>query len=262
MPPLWGPGLSHPPRGLGSQPARRSPRVETPLLRYDHQGETCKLYSTLKKAAAIALVAVVSFTMATPARAVLVTYTTTGAWNPTASSPPGTSNPSITVSGVTLTFQGLTSTDIANPASFDSFGSFTTSGGASPVNLAGTLFTLYITTNVPSGPGLATFVDTVTGTIEIQSSSAYIQFQSPLSVTVVVPPPVGGTVTYTILNGDRSLTGAINLNAPKAGGATSNPATINGEIVVAIPEPTTIISALSGVIVLAGMARFRRRRAI
>jgi hypothetical protein len=33
-------------------------------------------------------------------------------------------------------------------------------------------------------------------------------------------------------------------------------------VTVSIPEPTTIISALSGMIVLAGMARFRRRRAI
>jgi hypothetical protein len=222
------------------------------------------LYSTLKKAAAIALVAVVAVTMATPAQATLVTYTTTGAWSPPAAVSPGSSPASIIVNGVTLTFTGLTNTVIASPATFGSFGSFTTSGGsANSVSLAGTSFTLYITTTVPSGPGLATFIDTVTGTIAFQSGTPYVQFQSPLSVTVVVPPPVGGTVTYTVLNADQGISGAVNLNPPGAGGATGSPSTINGEIVAAaIPEPTTIISALSGVIVLAGMARFRRRRAI
>lgn len=220
------------------------------------------LCSTLKKAAAFALVAMVAFTMTVPARAVTVTYTTTGAWSPPAAVAPGTSPASITVNGVTLTFTGLTNTVIASPATFGSFGQFTTSGGSAvPASLAGTNFTLYITTSVPAGPGLATFVDTVTGTIAIQNSQAYVQFQSPLSMTVVVPPPVGGSVTYTILNADQGLPGTVNLNPPGAGGVTSSPSTINGEIQASLPEPTTIVSALTGGIVLACIARFRRLRA-
>jgi len=216
------------------------------------------LRSTLKKTAAFALVAVVAFAMATPARAVLVTYSTYGSWTAT---PTGTTVAADTINGVTITFNGVTNNDLvgAGSPSFDSFGTFTVTGGSStPKSVAGLTFTLYIVQTSPTAvaPGYVAFTSTTAGTIATNNSSANVQFAAPLTETLVVPGPVGGSVTYDILNN-----GLVHLSPPGAGGAAGNPQNIAGEVLASVPEPTTIVSALSGLVIFACVARFRRRRA-
>ena len=216
------------------------------------------LHFGLKKVAAFALVAVVVLTMTAPAKAVLVSYSTYGSWTGTAT---GTTPAADTINGVTITFNGVTNNDMVGPGSpsFDSFGTFTVTGGsATPKSVAGLTFTLYVleSSPTPAAPGYVVFTGTTAGSIGTGNSSATIQFAAPLTETLLAASPAGGSVTYDILNN-----GLIHLSPPGSGGAAGNPQNIPGEVVATIPEPTTIISAVSGLIVLAGVARFRRRAA-
>lgn len=221
------------------------------------------LLSGFKKTSVFALVALAVAAMATDARAMLVTYETTGAFD---GSPayPGLATTSTTINGITIAFTGITSNTV-NTNTTGGFGSFVTSGNvANLASIAGHFFTLFITQTAPPGLNHGSYVGTLVGQIKVQQSQAYVEF-SPTSQSITTAS--GVTSSYKVLNADEvngqgvPKEGSVSLNAPAAGGGDGAASTINGFISTSVPEPATIASAVAGLILLAGVARFRRRAA-
>jgi hypothetical protein len=219
------------------------------------------LLGLFKKLGVLALVACVA-TLALPSAnaGLIVEYATTGAFDGSPVSP-GTTTASLTVTApggttTTITFTGFSDT-IITPSN-DSFGDFVVSGGTVSQSLAGHTFTLYITQITPPGLGLGTFDATLTGTIVVLSSQAYVEFST---LSQVIDTASDGPVTYQVTNNDRVggpvTPGAIALAPPKTGGAAGNPTTINGYI-SSVPEPSTIAMAFSALPVM-GLFLVRRR---
>jgi hypothetical protein len=220
----------------------------------------------LKKIAVLSLIATAA-TLAAPttAKAVVVTYSTTGQFDINPPAYPGTDPAAVTVGTTTVTFNGVTRTvDTDETGSNSGFGSFVVSGGTSVDQaLAGHTFNLFITQVTPPGANHATFTSLLSGTVRINNSKAYVEFQNPLSQTVVAAD--GTNTTYLILNSDKILGGSpvpgtVALNAPQTGGLAGNPSTINGFVTAVVPEPTTMASAVIGLVLFAGAARFRSRK--
>ena len=219
------------------------------------------LIGLLKKVTAFTMLGV-ALTLAapTPAKAIIVTYDTTGAFDGLPIYP-GASPVALTVGTTTVTFTGFADTvDTDGTGSNDKFGTFSVSGGTNvDQSLAGHTFTLYITQLAPPAVNHGTFTSTLTGTIRILNSKAYVEFNTT-TATINGLAGIGGTATYKILNADEVLGGVPkpgSVSLPTPGGNS----TINGFITAAVPEPSTMASAAIGLVVLAGAARFRRRKA-
>ncbi len=194
-----------------------------------------------------ALAALLVVGSVTPARAIPVTYSTSGVF--------GSSGTNIlTQDGVRIDFNNLASTTVNPPPTTNAlFGSFTTvTVPASPgITLVDT-FTLTITQTGPAPGGTAVFTSTVGGTIFIGNSQAFIQFAAPLARII----SAGGFATsYRIVEGDTANPGRLELF-----GNTGQVSTLNGEIgIAAVPEPGTMALACIALPLL-GLGYARRRQ--
>jgi hypothetical protein len=181
-----------------------------------------------------------------------IDFIATGQFDP----PTGTSVYSTTEStSVTYTSLGVT-TASAPPTDNVSLGTFTTASGASassPITIPATSFALTITDVTLGSPyfgDMITFTGTMSGTLSSTSSSASVLFSSPLSETL------GGFV-FTIVSGDQSTPGRLNLNNPTSNGGVS---TIDALVTAAVPEPSSVVLLGLAVPALAGLAYRRARR--
>jgi len=186
---------------------------------------------------AIAMVAAVGVAVlgaASPARASLVTYSTTGTFD--SGDAAGTSVYSDLANGVRIEFLGIISQSVnANPSSTASFGNFNSSGttATTPVALSSG-FTLDIVQTAPAPGGAVTFVGSLHGTLAIDQGNAYVQFDAPLSQSIA-------NVLYQITEADNNTPGRANIVPPSVNGGLS---TVEGLVTVnAVPEPSTMVLA-------------------
>jgi len=199
---------------------------------------------SLKSAMAMAVVAGMAVLGgASPARAVLVTYTTVGTF--TGGDTTGTAVYTDAASGVRIAFLGVES-DTVDAPSQASFGQFDTNGTTS-TSLAGVsaTFQLDIFQSEPEVGGPATFVGSLNGTLSSNGSTAFVQFTGPLSQVIT-----GSTTetTYTIVEADRDPTGTpvegrANINPPSTQAGLSS---VEGFITTTggpnpVPEPSTLL---------------------
>jgi len=180
-------------------------------------------------------------------RADLVTYATTGTF--------GTSGTStFNQAGVNIVYNNGFGLNVnVSPSSLVSFGTFNTSATtAATLTPVTDTFTLKIFQTAPTA-GNITFLGSLTGTLSVDASGAFVRFDAPLSQLI-------SPETYTIVSADSNVAGRVNLSSPKANGGIS---TIAGQITAptAVPEPSTMALAATGGLTLAGLGYRRRMRA-
>jgi len=193
-----------------------------------------------------ALAAVLVVGAVTPARAVQVTYSTSGVF--------GSSGTALlSQGGAEIRYNPIATTVDGAPTTNALFGSFTTVGApAEPgVTLVDT-FSLTITQSAPAPGGEVVFTSSVGGRIYLNGSQAYVEFDDPLEQSLHVG---GFLTTYRILAGSASNPGRSALF-----GGLGQEAMINGEIsIVSAPEPGTMAMACLALPLL-GLGYLRRRR--
>lgn len=183
------------------------------------------------------------------AQAIPVTYGAVGAFSNTVPGPPTF----VTPNGITITYNlPGPQTVNADPVTNVSFGSFTTSGTSTASGVVfSTPFTLQIIQAVPTPGGTISFPATISGTIEGNSSMAFLRFTGPLTQTI-------GLVQYRIANAALGVPGQILIGAPTSGPPNARGITaIEGQITV-IPEPSAMV--LMGMGAVAPLALMLRRR--
>jgi len=184
-----------------------------------------------------------SMLVAGNARADIITYATSGTF--------GSSNTStFTSDGVSIIYNNGSGVNLnVNPSTQVSFGTFNTSAttATTPTTISDT-FTLTITQATPFGTGA--FVGTLSGTLSVDTSTAFVRFTGPLSLTI-------GRSVYSILSADTATPGRVNISPPRANAGIS---TIAGLITI-VPEPSTMALTALGGSVLLGLGHRSRRRA-
>jgi hypothetical protein len=186
---------------------------------------------------AIAMVAAVGIAVlgaASPARATLVTYSTTGTFS--GGDAGGTSVYLDAANGVQITFQGIISQTVnANPSTSASFGNFSTNGTTAPLPVGLTSgFTLDIVQTAPAPGGASTFVGSLHGTLAFDQGDAFVQFDAPLSQSIA-------NILYQITESDNNTAGRANIVPPSVNNGLS---TVEGSVTVnAVPEPSTMVLA-------------------
>ena len=149
----------------------------------------------------------------------------------------------------TVNYSSASSSATVPPATNVSLGTFTTTSSASPSSPdpVSDTFTLTVTDlNAPFGS--ITFTGTMSGDLSGSTSSAFIQFSTPLTQTL------DGFI-FTIVSNDAGSAGRVNLNAPTTNLGVS---AIEGSI--SVPEPASIVLLGLAFPALAGLAYRRTRR--
>lgn len=172
----------------------------------------------------------------------IVTYTTVGIFASSGTNTYSNGN-------VTITFDDITTQSVTAP-SVMSFGQFDTTGTTS-TSLQGVsdTFTLQLFQTAPTVGGPLTYVGSLTGTLSVDTSGAYVLFAGPLTQSI-------GDVTYTMTEADNNTPGRANIVPPSV---NSGIASVEG-FVSAVPEPSSV--ALLGIglpIVFCGLRRLRAR---
>jgi hypothetical protein len=194
------------------------------------------------------LVALALFAMAPPnASAASLDYSTSGVFGSNSSS-------SITDSGITITLNPNVSNGlvIADGSTGNAaLGKFVVTGSfPSSANFSDT-FTLKVTQTQPTPGGNQTFGQaSISGNIAWNGASGFVQFTSPLSVTIGSNPPV----IYTISSADQTAPGKLLLNSPNSNGGET---TINGTATV-VPLPATANMGIALLVCLAGAGVWRK----
>jgi hypothetical protein len=168
-----------------------------------------------------------------------ITYLATGVFT--------TSGTSTFTNGVaSVTDTAIVSTASVPPPTFANLGTFTTVNPGSTQISANDTFTLTIENTATTDT--IKFSGTMSGSFSDTSSSAFIQFSTPLTQTL------DGFI-FTIVSADGGTPGRVNLNAPLTNGGQS---TINAS--VAIPEPASVVLLGLAVPAVAGLGYRRSRR--
>jgi len=181
------------------------------------------------------------------ASATTVTYSTSGSFGSNSLS-------TISSGGITILFLPASST--FNAPSNVSLGTFRISGtGSATANFSDT-FTLTVIQAVPLPGGSQQFGQaSVSGVISVNSGNAFVQFTSPLSVTIAGNP----SVTYSIASADNLTAGRLNLNFPVDNSGTGfADTTIQGAVAVPLPATANMGLILLGSV--AGLGLVRRLR--
>jgi hypothetical protein len=204
----------------------------------------------------LAFTAVSFFVLNHSAQAVPIAFTTTGTFsNPTGGCTAAVAN-TITCDGFLLSFSSTPTVEDV-PFGFSSvvnFGQVTTTGiNPTMVNGGGT-FNMQVTQTVPSptgGTSPFTYSASLTAQLIVSASNSFLQFSSPLTVTVTGTPY---NVIYSLTEGDDGVLGRSRIS-----GAGQAPLDINGSITpTAVPEPASLTLFGTGLLAL---ARRRLKRA-
>jgi len=195
--------------------------------------------------AVAAAVGIAVFGPASPARATFVTYSTVGIFS--GGDTPGTNTYLDAAHGIDIVFNGITTNSVTvPPASNASFGTFDSSATtATTLQTVASGFTLNIFQTSPSAGGPASFVGSLSGSLAIDNSQAFIVFSGGLTKSI-------GVVSYTIVSNDHSTPGRLDIVPPTTNSGLS---TLNG-VINAVPEPSAV--ALLGIGTFGALA-FRRR---
>lgn len=176
----------------------------------------------------------------------IVSYSTTGTFNG------GPSNV-LTAGTGTLTYLGgggSVDLGVINPSNA-TFGTFNTSGFTSLESLAGNTFTLTINQTGPVADS-GTLNATLTGTIQVNASSAFVKFASP---TITLAPGL----TYEIFQTAKGVA-IVPPSTDQGGTVLGGTTTLQGQIFTStVPEPGTV--GLMGLGLVAVGYAARRRRA-
>jgi PEP-CTERM motif len=168
-----------------------------------------------------------------------ITYLATGVFTTS-----GTST--FTNGAASVTDTAIVSMANVPPTTFANLGTFTTVNPGSTQISANDTFTVTIE-NILTTDTIK-FSGTMSGSFSDTSSSAFIQFSTPLTQTL------DGFI-FTIVSADGGTPGRVNLNAPMTNGGAS---TINAT--VAVPEPASVVLLGLAVPALAGLGYRRSRR--
>jgi hypothetical protein len=185
------------------------------------------------------------------AQAEMVTYSTVGMFSGGDSA--GTNTYLDAAHGVQIVFDSAISSVDVPPTSQVSFGHFDTSA-TTATSLQGVVsgFTLNIFQSAPAIGGPVSFIGTLSGSIEILNSQAFIQFNAPLVGNI-------GSIVYSIASADNGTPGRVNLAPPSTNAGLT---TIVGTVGV-VPEPSSVVlAALLAPALLALVARTRRAASV
>lgn len=172
-----------------------------------------------------------------------VTYYTTGVFSASSSS-------AVSSNGMTITFNGLGSTNVSPTPSGISFGDFITSG--TPATSAGSPFSGNFTLNVfqtaPTG-GSGSFVGAVSGTLFSTGSQTFWVPTGPLTFNA-------GISTYTLFAQSTTPAGpGYTIVAPNS---NEGQTTLQGYVVT--PEPSSMALLGTGLVGLVPMIRRRKQK--
>jgi len=183
----------------------------------------------------------------------------------------GTSVYSDIANGVNIAFTSSIGNDVdVPPASQVSFGQFDSSATTAP-NFVAVNATFYlnifqtipapISANPPSTqfpppipPGVLEFVGSLSGTLRVSNSQAFVDFGPGASGTIL---GAGGITTlYSIISADGGTPGRVAISAPQANNGLT---TIAGLVNAVVPEPSSLVLLGLGAPVLL-VYRARRNR--
>lgn len=203
--------------------------------------------------------------MAASALAGTVSYntnTTTLSCNGVAGCTPVIPGQSVTIGGLTLTYNAGSGTVNANPGSFINLGNITTSGTGTNVSMTGLQLIIRVTSTPPSSTG-AIPVGAISGSLSTNGSTTSITWSTGFITSPVFGSlpgvQIGNTSAGAFIYQVQQTTLA--LQSPTDGtpaGQTSIQGNVTDVTPSATPEPTTLVLMGAGL----GLVGMLRRRAV